>query len=60
MLTLNDAMCDYYARPSDIGGCGLTPHPTCPKWEAVDGSRGNACVDSNAASCATWSAAGEC
>ena len=63
VLTLNDAMCDYYAKPTNDGGCGLGEAAgwhTCPKWKPVDGSRGNACEDSDKASCATWSHAGEC
>ena len=62
VLTLNDAMCDFYAKPSPEGGCGLghAAWHTCPKWKPVDGSRGNKCEDSDRASCATWSHAGEC
>eukprot|EP00966_Prymnesium_polylepis_P332282 7387792-Prymnesium_polylepis.1 len=32
VLTLNDAMCDFYDRPVALGGCGSTSH-TCPAWE---------------------------
>ena len=33
VLTLNDAMCDYYARDTSIGGCGcgLQPAPVATK-----------------------------
>ena len=60
MLTINDAMCEYYNKPVALGGCGVATPVQCPKWKPIDGSRGHGCVDSSAASCATWSSAGEC
>mgnify|MGYP006888861486 CR=1 FL=1 len=40
VLTLNDAMCDYYDRPQELGGCGNERPARCPAWKPVDGSRG--------------------
>ena len=60
MLTINDAMCEYYNKPVEQGGCGLATPVVCPKWKPIDAARGRGCEDSDKASCATWFAAGEC
>ena len=48
VLTLNDAMCDFYNRPESEHGCGLSSRVTCPAWEPFSGrscgERGGACA----------------
>ena len=56
VLTLNDAMCDFYNRPKDKGGCGLVDKVTCPLWEPHDKPN---CEDKHS-SCGHWAQAGEC
>jgi hypothetical protein len=60
VLTINDAMCEYYNKPVQLGGCGLATPVTCPKWKPIDAKRGRGCEDSDKAACATWFNAGEC
>ena len=60
VLTLNDAMCDYYARPKSNGGCGFLergrPVPKCPNWKVP---KARMCSDHHA-ECPTWANSGEC
>ena len=58
VLTLNDAMCVYYTRSKEEGGCGKTPAtaPTCPKWKEPEQ---RTCEDKEA-NCKLWSSSGEC
>lgn len=60
VLTLNDAMCDYYGRSKAEGGCGFgeigKTVPTCPAWQ---NPKPKACADRNT-ECTTWARAGEC
>ena len=60
MLTINDAMCEYYNKPVQLGGCGAATPVMCPKWKAIDAKRGRGCEDSDKTACATWFNAGEC
>ena len=60
MLTINDAMCEYYNKPVELGGCGVTTPVVCPNWKPIDAKRGRGCEDSDKAACATWFNAGEC
>ena len=60
MLTINDAMCEYYNKPVQLGGCGVATPVMCPKWKPIDAKRGRGCEDSDKAACATWFNAGEC
>lgn len=60
VLTLNDAMCDYYQRPVSEGGCGFPqlgkPPPQCPKWKTP---KARTCADKES-ECSTWANSGEC
>ena len=60
MLTINDAMCEYYNKPVQLGGCGAATPVMCPKWKPIDAKRGRGCEDSDKVACATWFNAGEC
>ena len=60
MLTINDAMCEYYYKPVQLGGCGVAMPVMCPKWKPIDAKRGRGCEDSDKVACATWFNAGEC
>ena len=60
MLTINDAMCEYYNKPVQLGGCGAATPVMCPKWKPIDAKRGRGCEDSDKTACATWFNAGEC
>ena len=60
MLTINDAMCEYYNKPVQLGGCGVATPVMCPKWKPIDAKRGRGCEDSDKVACATWFNAGEC
>ena len=60
MLTINDAMCEYYNKPVQLGGCGVATPVMCPKWKPIDAKRGRGCEDSDKTACATWFNAGEC
>ena len=60
VLTLNDAMCDYYARDKQHGGCGFPEIgrtvPTCPAWKAP---KMRSCSDKHE-ECKGWASSGEC
>jgi len=57
VLTLNDAMCFYYLRPSDEGGCGHAAlRSQCPAWKQP---RERTCADKDG-NCKLWSGSGEC
>lgn len=58
VLSLNDAMCDFYNRPTAEGGCGhgAEKQAVCPAWEPAGPA---ACADQNE-QCKEWAAAGEC
>ena len=57
VLTLNDAMCDFYEKPHEEGGCALQHEANrCPKWKPAE--RGQ-CADSHT-NCANWAKDGEC
>eukprot|EP00967_Tisochrysis_lutea_P093040 scaffold134391_cov38-Tisochrysis_lutea.AAC.1 len=58
VLTINDAMCDFYNRPIEEGGCGHADSSpaTCPLWEPAGAA---ACADQNER-CTSWAASGEC
>ena len=56
VLTLNDAMCAYYRRPRELGGCALPEPPTCPDWKTP---KAKTCADKET-NCATWASEGEC
>mmetsp|Transcript_5293 Transcript_5293/g.11496 ORF Transcript_5293/g.11496 Transcript_5293/m.11496 type:complete len:625 (+) Transcript_5293:213-2087(+) len=56
VLTLNDAMCDFYNRAQSEHGCGLDPQIQCPAWEMF----GKAQCGDRDSHCHEWASAGEC
>lgn len=52
--TLNDAMCDFYERPTEMGGCGAPMK--CPLWKQP---KPRMCEDS-IERCGEWARQGEC
>ena len=57
VLTLNDAMCDYYAKPHDHGGCAHPMPDACPAWKRPLAQ--GACEDTQDR-CPEWAKMGEC